>query len=310
VTAAGASPFEVLAEVRRGRVAESWHLGAIAVVAPEGELVAFCGDPSVRTYVRSAAKPVQAIPLLVGGGAERFSLTPSDIALMCASHSGNPEHTARAADLLERVGLDESALRCGSHPPMNVAAADALKAGGVEPTPLHNNCSGKHAGMLLACELLGFDKASYDAVDHPLQERILVEIERFFDVGRGEMEIGIDGCSLPTFRAPLRALARAYSRLADPRRSGLAGELAERTDQVYDAMTGEPGMVAGEERFTTRLMQVTEGRVLGKEGAEGVYAMAVRDPLPLGIAVKIADGGERSRDAVVVALVGARHSPL
>jgi len=297
--------FVQVAEVRRGDAPESWHFGAVAVVSPEGESITGCGDAAVETFVRSAAKPFQILPLLEAGGLERYQLSLEDIALICASHSGNPEHVARSTALLERAGFDLSGLRCGGHPPMNPAAAEQLRLAGECPTALHNNCSGKHAGQLMACRLLDLDPAEYEAPEHPLQLRILGEVERFFDLDRSAIGRGIDGCSLPTFCVPLDRLARAYARLADPRRSGLEEEESKRVDHIYKAMTEAPDMVAGAERFTSRLMTVTGGRVLGKEGAEGVYAMAVRGPRPLGIALKIADGGERARDAVVVEVLAA-----
>jgi L-asparaginase II len=171
---------------------------------------------------------------------------------------------------------------------------------GAEPTPLHNNCSGKHAGMLLACKLLGLPTVDYVAPDHPLQQRILEHVLDICRVPREQVGLGIDGCSVPAFHMPLSAAARGYAALADPRAAGLQPDVAAALDRVARAMTSEPVKVAGRGRFTTRLMEVTRGRVLGKEGAEGFYSLAVRGPVALGIAVKIADGGERCRDGVVL----------
>jgi len=268
--------------------------------------VAELGDPAAlatATYLRSAAKPFQALPLLLAGGAEHFALDAADLALICASHSGTPEHTRRALSLLERGGFGVADLLCGAHPPYDRASAEALARRGEAPSPLHNNCSGKHAGMLLACRLLDLPTADYIAPSHPLQNRILDQVARLVGLDRGAIGLGIDGCSVPAYHMPVAAAARGYAALADPEAAGLPSDVAAAVRRVVAAMTAEPGMVAGPGRFTTYLMAVTKGRVLGKEGAEGFYALAVRGPVALGIAVKIADGGERCRDGVVLDLL-------
>ncbi len=268
--------------------------------------MAMLGDPGAAetaTFLRSAAKPFQALPLLLAGGAERFALDDADLALVCASHSGTPEHTRRALSLLERGGFGVADLLCGAHPPFDRESAKALARRGEAPSPLHNNCSGKHAGMLLACRLLDLPTASYVEPDHPLQERILAQLAALVGCDRQAIGIGVDGCSVPSFHLPIEAAARGYAALADPVAAGLPSAVAAAVRRVVTAMTGEPGMVAGPGRFTTHLMEVTGGRVLGKEGAEGFYAAAVRGPVALGIAVKIADGGERCRDGVVLDLL-------
>ncbi|HXO19113.1 MAG TPA: asparaginase [Thermoanaerobaculia bacterium] len=290
----------------RNGLPESWHLGLAAVVTPEGRLVARLGDPAApagATFLRSAAKPFQALPLLLAGGAERFGLEPADLALVCASHGGTPAHTARAERLLALGGFGERDLRCGVHPPLDRQAAKDLRRRGEEPTQLHNNCSGKHAGMLLACRLLDLPGESYIDAGHPLQRAILERVAEACGLPPGEIGLGVDGCSVPAFRMPMAAAARAYAALADPLAAGLPPQVAAAVSRVVEAMTGEPAMVAGPGRFTTRLMEATGGRVLGKEGAEGVYAVAVRGPVALGIALKIADGGERCRDGVVMDLL-------
>jgi L-asparaginase II len=276
------------------------HFGAVAVATPEGRLVAHQGDPRAATFLRSAAKPFQALPLLLAGGEERYGIDAADLALICASHGGTPEHTRRAASLLARGGFTEADLLCGAHVPFDPESARRLAAEGSAPTPLHNNCSGKHAGMLLACQLLGFPAQGYVAEDHPLQRLNHGHVAAFCRLAPAEIRTGIDGCSVPAYHTTLAAAARGYAALAHPEAAGLRGEVAAAAGRVVAAMTAEPGMVAGPGRFTTRLMEATGGRVLGKEGAEGFYGLAVRGPVALGIAVKIADGGERVRDSVVL----------
>ena len=272
----------------------------MAAATPEGRLVAFQGDPQARTFLRSAAKPFQCLPLLLAGAAGRFGLDVADVALICASHGGTPAHVRRAGDLLARGGFGAADLLCGAHWPLDAAAAETLRGQGLEPTPLHNNCSGKHAGMLLACRMLDLPAETYLAPEHPWQQRILGHVLNFFRLSPEEIGFGVDGCSVPTYHVPLLAAARAYAALADPGLAGIAGETAAAVETVVRSMTGAPEMVAGPGRFTTRLMEATGGRVLAKEGAEGFYALAVRGPVALGIAIKIADGGERCRDGVVL----------
>jgi L-asparaginase II len=270
------------------------------VVTPEGRLVARLGDPGMATYVRSAAKPFQALPLVLAGGIERFSLTAADLALICASHGGTPEHTARAASLLDRGGFTTADLLCGAHPPMDRESARRLLAEGASPTALHNNCSGKHAGMLLACRLLDLPTADYIDAAHPLQQRILGHVARLCGLPVEGVGVGVDGCSAPTFHLPIEAAARSYAALAYGAGAGFDGALGEALERIVRSMAAAPEMVAGPGRFTTRLIAATGGRVVGKEGAEGFYTLAVRGPVALGIALKIADGGERCRDGVVL----------
>jgi L-asparaginase II len=289
-----------LACVRRGGLPESWHLGAVAVATPEGRLVARAGDPELATFLRSAAKPFQALPLLLAGGEAAYALDDADLALISASHSGGPEHVERAAALLARGGFTVEDLECGAHAPFGLPEARDLAARGEAPTALHNNCSGKHAGMLLACRQLGLPPANYLDPDHPLQRAILGHVARFCRVEEREIGIGIDGCSVPAFHLSLRAAARGYAGLADPVAAGHPPEVAAAAARVFAAMGAAPEMVAGRGRFTARLIEVTRGRVVGKEGAEGFYGVAVRGPVALGVALKIVDGGERARDGIVL----------
>ena len=293
-------PFVPLAEVIRNREVESCHLGAVVVVTPDGRLVASAGDPRIPTFIRSAAKPFQSLPLVLAGGEGEFDLSDADLAIICASHFGTPAHVDRVRNLLERGGFTGSDLRCGEHAPLDRDSARKLADGGTHPSTLHNNCSGKHAGMLLACRIFGFTAVEYDSDSHPLQRRIHREVATVCDLPEEEIGYGVDGCSLPAFRLPLVAAARGYAALADPAGASLDCDRRVAIDRIFSAMTGAPEMVAGPEQFTTRLMEVCGGRILGKEGAEGVYAVAVREPVPLGLAIKIADGGERCRPGVVL----------
>lgn len=262
--------------------------------------MASLGDPGLATFLRSAAKPFQALPLVLAGGVERYGLDAADLALVCASHAGRPEHVERAASLLARGGFGEDDLLCGAHVPYDEEAAAALRAAGRAPSALHNNCSGKHAGMLLACRLRGFPTAGYVAPEHPLQREILGWVGKLAGLEPSRIGQGVDGCSAVSFHLPLSAAARAYAALADPAAVALPAEVQAALARIAAAMTGAPEMVAGRGRFTTRLMEVTGGRLLAKEGAEAFYAVAVRGPVALGMALKVGDGGERCRDGVVL----------
>ncbi len=303
-----ASP--VLARVYRGPRVESAHRGSVAVVDERGVLVASCGDAHAPVYARSAAKPFQAIPLLEAGGEKAFRLTEEEIALMCASHGGEPRHVQVAGRLLRKGGFRESDLECGAHAPMHEPAARALARKGASPTALHNNCSGKHAGMLLACRLLGLPSAGYSEASHPLQRRIRSLLARYADVGESEITVAVDGCSLPVFRLPLSGLACAYARLYASR-SGVPGEsrpAAAARARLVRAMWKEPFMVAGTGRFTTDFLRIGGGKWIGKEGAEGVYTVGLAGkPRALGIAFKIEDGSARPRDAVTLDVLARLH---
>ena len=297
-----ASP--VVARVTRAGRDESIHRGFGAVAGSAGNLIAEFGDPETPVYWRSAAKPFQALPFFEAGGDRAFGLTRDEMALACASHAGEPPHAAAARSMLEKGGFTVADLRCGAHPPTDDASASALARAGEAPSALHNNCSGKHAAMLLACRLFGFDPSSYDAPEHPLQRKILEKVAFYAGFPASAIEIAIDGCSLPVFRLPISRLAAAYARLVAPGAvEGEGPDAAAARARIVAAMTGSPFFVAGTGQFTTRLIEAGRGRWIGKEGAEGVYAMAVVDP-PRGIAFKVDDGGSRARNAIACDLLG------
>jgi len=297
----------LLVVTRGGRV-ESVHRGSVAVVAADGRLLAAAGDPLQPVFLRSAAKPFQLTPFLAAGGERRYRLSTEEIAVAAASHGGEPFHTRTVLALLARGGFSVDDLHCGAHAPMREETARSLAFRHEKPNALHNNCSGKHAAMLLACRLFGNDPASYWRKDHPLQRRILEVVSRMTGVEEDRIPLGVDGCSVPVYQVPLYNLALSYSRLVGPRLPGeSAREFAARR-RIVGAMTGAPEMVAGTGRFTTSVMREFGGDLLAKEGAEGVYAVGVPSRLAaalpvngaVGIALKIEDGAERGRDAVTV----------
>ena len=297
----------LLVVTRGGRV-ESVHRGSVAVVAADGRLLAAAGDPLQPVFLRSAAKPFQLTPFLAAGGERRYRLSSEEIAVAAASHGGEPFHTRTVLALLARGGFSVDDLHCGAHAPMREETARSLAFRHEKPNALHNNCSGKHAAMLLACRLFGNDPASYWRKDHPLQRRILEVVSRMTGVEEDRIPLGVDGCSVPVYQVPLYNLALSYSRLVGPRLPGESVREFAARRRIVGAMTGAPEMVAGTGRFTTSVMREFGGDLLAKEGAEGVYAVGVPSRLAaalpvngaVGIALKIEDGAERGRDAVTV----------
>ncbi len=286
-------------ELTRGQIVESIHYGSGAVVDATGRLVAWFGDPDCVTYLRSSAKPFQALPLVEAGGVERFGLTPQEVALICASHSGTDEHVSVAAAIQHKAGINELDLLCGVHSPADEPTAEAMRLRGKSPAPNRHNCSGKHSGMLALAHLEGWPGAYYIDPIHPIQQRILETFSEMCGIEMEDVELGIDGCSAPNFAVPLRNAALGFAHLADP--SDLPEKRATACRIIVQAMLAHPDMVAGPGRFDTALMRAGRGRILTKGGAEGYQAVgllpgALGPSSPaLGIALKISDGDLRSR---------------
>ncbi|HET7322523.1 MAG TPA: asparaginase [Longimicrobiaceae bacterium] len=275
-------------KVYRGAVVESVHHVHAAVVDAEGRLRAAVGDPESVTFFRSAAKPFQALPLVADGALDRFGITLEELSLCCGSHSGEPRHVAAAESVLRRVGLDGESLACGPHPPFHEASRRELEEAGLEPLRLHNNCSGKHAGMIALARVHGWDVEGYHLPEHPVQQRILAELSRWTTLPAEAMALGVDGCGVMTVGLPLRYMALSYARLAAAAREG-----EREPTYVVGAMTSYPEMVAGEGRLCTELMDLARGRLFAKVGAEGVYCVGVPGA-ELGVALKVEDGAKRA----------------
>jgi L-asparaginase II len=284
-----------LVEVTRGGCVESEHRGAIAVVAADGQLVAHAGDVELVSYLRSSAKPFQLLPLVESGAADRLGFTSAELAVIAGSHSGEPRHVAAVQSILHKIGLTEDALQCGVHVPFNADAARSLRAEGREPSVLHNNCSGKHAGMLAQALDRGLSTDDYLDPQHPVQVTIRQRLAELGGVTFDQIGVGVDGCSAPCFAMPLRAAALAFARLAEGRTDGLR--------RVARAMLDHPEMVSGEGRLDTDLMRAVPNRLVSKGGAEGYHGMGLIQPdgSAWGIAIKIADGdGKRGGHPVVI----------
>ncbi|MCS6909822.1 MAG: asparaginase [Anaerolineales bacterium] len=298
--------FQPLIEVTRGGLVESRHAGAIAVADAQGRLRASYGDPQHITFLRSTAKPLQVLPLLESGAARAYDLTPREIAVACASHTGSAQHLEAVRSLLAKAGLTEADLGCGAHWPDDVESRVMLLREHAEPIPLYNNCSGKHAGMLALAKFNGWPLADYLDPQHPIQQLILHAVAEMLGLPPESIVLGVDGCSAPNFAAPLVNAAAAFARLADP--CGLPSTRAEAIRAAIGAMQLHPELVHGAGRSDTELMRARPGVILAKRGAEGFQgiglapgALGAGSPA-LGIALKVADGDGAGRAIAAVAV--------
>jgi L-asparaginase II len=292
------NPF--LVEVTRGNLVESRHRGSVSVVDAEGATVLSIGDVDRRVFPRSAVKALQAMPLVESGIADKYGLTDEEIALACASHSGEPDHAATARAMLAKAGQDVGCLECGVHWPMGEAANRALAATGGSPSALHNNCSGKHAGFVcLACGQ-GQNPKGYVLADHPVQRSVREALEEITGACHTVEKSGIDGCSIPTYAIPLPSLAFGFARFGTG--SGLPGDGKAAAARIRRAVARHPFMVAGTGRFDTKLMELLGERAFVKVGAEGVYCASLPE-LGYGVALKAEDGNGRAAEAMMAGLV-------
>ncbi|HUF89491.1 MAG TPA: asparaginase [Gemmatimonadota bacterium] len=289
----------------RGDEIESLHAVTAAVVDEHGLLVARHGDPSRRAFLRSSAKPIQLLPVVEDGLIERYGFTPEELAVMAASHNAEPVHLAAVRSILGKADLDEAMLQCGPHEPIGRAAAEELQRTGERPTAIHNNCSGKHAGMLAVCRARGWSLETYREPGHPLQLRIWRLLAELADLDATAIGRAVDGCGVVVFALPVEGMARAWASLAagDARR----GDDRERAiGRIFDAMAAYPDMVGGSGRLDTDLLRRCGDRLIVKTGAEGVFCAALRRRAgddPLGMALKVVDGAGRAQDVALMALI-------
>jgi len=270
------------------------HRISVAVVDSAGRLVARSGDPELRTYWRSAAKPFQALPVLADGAAERFALTDAEVALACASHSSEPAHVALAEEMLRKVGRTEADLACGPHVPLSPVMAATVAREGIHMSPAWSNCSGKHAAMLAISLHHGWPTQGYERLEHPLQQRILAEVSRWSGEPVESIGLGVDGCTAVSFALPLAAMAQAYARFGTTDDPAMV--------RIRSAMMAHPWLVAGTGRSCTDLMTALPGRLAVKLGADGIYS-AVLLRSGLGMALKVEDGDMRASPAALVAIL-------
>jgi L-asparaginase II len=295
-----ASTLPLLVEATRGAIVESRHVGSIAVLDARGGVVHAWGDIDAPVYPRSAIKPLQAIPLVETGAADAFAVSDKELALACASHGGEPDHTEPVASWLARVGLGEKDLECGTQVSSHEPSAHAVLRAGHDFTQLHNNCSGKHSGFLTTACHHREPTQGYIGPDHPSQRRWIQVMAEMAGLDLTRAPSGTDGCGIPVLGVSLSGLARAFARLADP--TGLAADRAAAIQRIRRAVAANPLMVAGHGRFCSEVMAVLRERALVKTGAEGVFCAAL-PMLGLGLALKIADGAGRAAEVACAAVL-------
>ena len=296
----------ILAEMTRGNWVENRHRGAFVVCDASGRVIASAGDIDRAVFPRSAIKSMQAIAMVTSGAIEKLDLSDRELALACASHLGEDIHVEGVKAFLGHLGLDIADLECGAHAPSYAPARDTLRARGERPSAAHNNCSGKHSGMLAVAEALGVPTAHYVDRDHPVQKSVRAGIEAIIGESLSEGRCGTDGCSIPTWAAPLRAFARGFARMATG--EGLPSDIAAGAHRIFDAAIRHPELVGGTASLDTDIMRAFAGRVFQKGGAEGVQCGAIRDK-GWGYALKVDDGNMAASHVMVSALLLAIADP-
>jgi len=284
----------------RGPVVDSQHYGHIVVSNREGKLVYVLGDSDISVVLRSAAKPIQALSVVTSGAAQKFGLTSKELAICCGSHSGSSGHVSTVDRMLKRMGLEEADLLCGSHWPSDNKEFDRLKQADKSPSPLHNNCSGKHAGMLAATLAMEASPTEYLHTHHPIQVLIRKHLTLLSGLSEDEFETATDGCGVPTYALPLRSIATAITRLALPQQ--LPAHLQSAAVQIARAMNRHPDMVQCAGSFNTELLRAGRGCLIAKGGAEGIFVLGLINS-GLGIAIKVADGASRAWPPIILALL-------
>jgi L-asparaginase II len=279
-------------ELIRGGIVESTHYGSIAIVDASGKLLCSYGDPTAVAFLRSSAKPFQALPFIERGGAEHFNYTQSEIALSCASHETAQIHLDTVKAMQSKIGIEERYLQCGPHMPGDAENLRKAIKLDIVPTPNFNNCSGKHTSMLAHAKMRGLPLENYLANDHPIQQDILNTLSEMCSIEKEKIILGIDGCSAPNFALPLYNAALGMARMCDPRDLPEARRVA--CGKITSAMAAHPEMVSNYGEFDCELMQIAAGKVITKRGAEGFQIMGlmpgVHGELGVGIAFKITDG--------------------
>ncbi len=292
----------VLIEVTRGRLCESQHRGALAIWSVQSGRALALGDVTRPIYPRSAVKALQAIPVVESGAADAFGFTERHLALACGSHTGAGDHVAGVAEMFAKTGLDETALACGSHWPLGTEEARALARKGERPGPLHNNCSGKHAGMLATAVHRGLKTAGYEGVRHDVQRAVADALASMSDVPHEADAAARDGCSVPAWAVPLEALAHAFARFGGS--AEMSPERARSCRRLMAACWAEPYMIAGRGQFCSVLMVCLKDTAFLKGGAEGVFCAALPER-GIGVALKIDDGAKRAAEAAIAAVLKA-----
>jgi L-asparaginase II len=291
------TPGRCQVEALRGGIVESVHRVHVAVAHADQGLIASAGNPAHQSFVRSSIKMFQALPFVEAGGVERFELTGEELALCVASHGGEPFHVAAARSILAKARVTEAALACGPHLPLHDQTANAMLCASEAPGRIHNNCSGKHAGMLAHCVQQQWVTSGYHKPTHPMQQRVLTTLTQWMRIDAEDVTVGVDGCGLPTFGIVLDAVAEGCARF-----SAAIAEGGRAPSAIFDAMVAHPEYVAGTDRLDTDLMRVAGTRLFAKVGAEGYYCAGIPS-MRLGVALKVEDGSKRAAEPAILAVL-------
>jgi L-asparaginase II len=281
--------MSVVARVYRGDLVDLTHIGHVAVVDYTGNLLYHYGNPDRVTFARSSAKPIQAIPVVESGAVDAYGLTDREIALLCASHSGESFHIDAVRSILQKAGLTDKYLQCGTHYPFADYAAQELRNKGLKPETVHCNCSGKHSGMLITAKYLNEDLDTYYKPEHPVQQRIMKTIAEICEYDEEKIITATDGCGVPVHAMPLYKFAQGFARLSKP--EVLGEERGKVVKRLTNAMTAYPDMVGGTDRFCTDLMKVCGDRLFAKAGASAYYAIGLKDK-GIGMSFKVEDAAK------------------
>ncbi|MGM0444796.1 MAG: asparaginase [Bacillota bacterium] len=288
---------DYIANVYRSNLIESRHRGDISVTAPDGKLLYYHGDPDKITYLRSAAKPFQTLPVITSKAADHFNFTNKEIAVMCASHNGEDIHIKAVKSILEKINVSEDKLQCGIHDPYYKEASHKLYLSGEKPTEIHNNCSGKHAALLALCKYNNWDLDNYLDKDHPVQKLMLKTICDITETKKDDILLGEDGCGVVVFGLSIKNMSLGFAKLANP--EYLSDKYKQAAERITESIKEYPEMIAGTKRFNTDLIDAMSGKLTGKMGAEGVFCLGLYNGGP-GICVKIEDGNSRAIPPVII----------
>jgi len=301
----GEKPLEVC--LIRGEAIESRHRVHALVCDPKGGVIYQWGNPKLSFFPRSSVKLIQAVSWVSEGIDKKWSLGPKELSIACGSHHGEESHIRTVEAWLKKMGLAEENLECGTHAPYDSQSAQDLWRAGKSPSQLHNNCSGKHAGLLMECRSKNWELKGYSSYDHPMQQKLRNILGRFFETDIHRAQWGIDGCGIPTYAITLEVLARAMARISDP--SKLERDLGESVRTLNGAIGAQPTFMGGTESFCSQVVAETEGRVFAKVGAEGVYGAWIPQS-GMGLAMKCEDGGSRATEVAMASVLRELGHPL
>jgi len=292
---------EVLIKIYRGNLIENIYRGDIAIVNTRGKITFSVGDSEKITYWRSAAKPIQALPVIYSGAADKYKLTDEEIAIMTSSHNGGQKHVKLIYNILVKIGLDEKALLCGVHPPVHKPIAKYLHQNKIKISPVYNPCSGKHVAQLTLCQYYGWKINDYYKSEHPVQQMILEIIAKVTGYPKEKIYLGIDDCGVPVFGLPIKNMSYAYTQVANWELLPL--EYQQSAKRIFLSMIKYPEIVGGTDRFDTDLIRISEGKLFAKSGANGVFCIGARNEKGMGVTIKMESGNMKFLPLVVVQIL-------